>query len=99
MMAKYNLKAETGKFESKLQQPGQQVNRIAAGDVVVGVVQMHEAIIHMIKALQGSQELLIQLRAAIEIDDLDKTALVLMAPHLERLIKANDEALGQIELD
>lgn len=95
MMAKYNLKAETGKFESKLQQPGQ-AKRIAAGDVVIGVVQMHDAIVKMIRALQDSNLALVELLVVARDDDLE---MRVDEEGLEQLIKANNAALDHVELD
>ena len=98
MMAKYNLKAETGKFESKLQ-PGQpEPKRIAAGDVVIGVVQMHGAMVHMIKALQASNGFLLQVQAAMDLQT-GELVITLMPGALDEMIQANNAALGQIELD
>jgi hypothetical protein len=89
------MKAETGKFESKLQQD--QPKQIPAGDVVIGVVQMHNAMVMTIKALQASNHLLMQLEAAVDPKTGQlRTTVALVA--LQEMIKTNNEALGQVEL-
>lgn len=96
MMAKYSMKAETGKFESRLKGQEPEPKRIAAGDVVIGVVQMHEAMIHMIQALQDSN---LFLEAINNLRALDEDIDQINWSGVEQVIQANHAALGQIELD
>ena len=84
-------------IESKLQQTP--AKRIAAGDVVIGVVQMYDAMIHMIKALQASNKTLMQLQAAVDRETSQVDGLQVDQGYLDQLIQVNNKALGQVELD
>lgn len=99
----YRMKAETGVFKGRLQGQGdqepEQIQGMTGAGIVAGVVQMHNALLHTTKALQESNEMLMQVRAAAESDEITQGAKLLLVPMLDRMIQNNNEVLGEVKLD
>jgi len=94
------MKAETGKFKSQLQQDQgpAMVQEISGSAVVVGVVQMHNTLVEMARALRSSNELLEQLLIIVD----EPTGYIetsVNVQELQKIIGTNIAILGGINLD
>lgn len=87
-MAKYNLKAETGRLGVS---GNQQQVKVEGQEIVAGVVVMHNMLMSMARQLRTSQDVLLQVRAMIWQDDFDRSAL-------DQLLANNAELLDQIHV-
>lgn len=89
-MPKYHMKAETGKLgmASKKDVP---MVKIDGQEIVAGVVVIHNMLMALARQLAKSQDVLMQLAANPVEMDVD-------IQELDRLVEANAELLGQINV-
>lgn len=94
---KYSMKAETGYFKHDLQH-GQEAMDLDGQQIVVGVVQMHNTLVQAIKALQASNQVLMQVQAAMD-QETGKLEITLLPGALDDLIRGNSEVMGGITIN
>jgi len=95
-MAKFRMKAETGKFGIK----GGEVPNVypIQGDqVVVGVVAMHNMLMAMARALDASQTVLTQMRAVVDENN-NYLETSINVGQLDIIIDGNAEILESINV-
>jgi hypothetical protein len=96
MMAKYRMRAETGKLGMANKQDVQEV-KIDGQDVVAGVVVIHNMMVQFARQLGESQQVLSQLVAAAD-HDANWVETSLDIEQLEQLLADNEELLRQVHV-